>query len=182
MYLLKRRMVCQFDESGGLDGKVFCILAYDGSTKDIILNYTLLTLNIAVAWQSVCGNRGNVIGSGDIYGTTHSSAPVEGLRLRAFLSLLFVIMFQIILCLLVGCTGISIIWCAIGGWILMDHFGCFSPRNARNRSTPSSGTELGSHASTSILQVHQATMLAIDLIAILYYAIVAESITTLAHL
>lgn len=81
--------------------------------------------------------------------------------------------FQILLCTQVCCVGVSIIWCATLGWILMllrytmnSKNKVFNPNNTKRRKY-------------SI----NAAMIAIgaDSLAILYYGIVAEAITTVAH-
>ena len=129
--------------------------------QDIILNYTVLVLNIGVGAIPVLRHRDSTS-----TGYSSSNAGIRG----AFLSLVFVIMFQISLCLFVKCAGISIVWCAIGGWILLD---CW--RRTRRQGTDTSNP-------TPMIVLHQATILVIDFVVIVYYAIVAELITTLAHM
>mmetsp|Transcript_5760 Transcript_5760/g.7545 ORF Transcript_5760/g.7545 Transcript_5760/m.7545 type:complete len:117 (+) Transcript_5760:375-725(+) len=74
--------------------------------------------------------------------------------------------FQIVLCLVVKCVGISIIWCAMAGWIAMD--------NNIVESSNSRPTTNRNH--------HPSVVIFLDAIAILYYAIVEEPITTVAHI
>ena len=105
-----------------------CILFYGGQRLDIAINYPILAMNL---W---CLRREPQI------------LPFCG----------FVTVFQISLCWAVGCSGISIIWCACAGWALQRD---------------------GWHITTS----STPTVIAVDTLAIFYYAITAEPITTLAH-
>ena len=145
-------MVCKYS---GLDGQVLCILSYEGSALDVKINYTVLAANLFIAaipffqWHR----------SDD---TPSSRARSERRGLGAICSLLFVICFQISLCLIVHCAGISIVWCAVGGWILMDW--------------------KGGRETDIALARQQAAVLTIDLLAMTYYFIVADTITTLAHM
>lgn len=139
-------------------GHVLCILSYEGSALDIEINYTVLILNLCVAavpfFRSYCTHDTSVT-------TSSARTSLDPGGVWAILSLVFVIGFQIVLCVLVHCTGISIIWCAVGGWILMDwKYG---------------------HNDLSLTR-QQANVLIIDLFVIIYYFIVAEIITTLAHM
>jgi len=122
-----------------------CILSYDDNAADVRINYTLLFINLAVAClpflQSHRQNRQRDV-------------------LCALCSLSFVTAFQIVLCILVDCTGVSIIWCAIGGWILM---------------------EWQKKTANSFISWNQKYALCIDAVAIIYYAMVEPPITTLAH-
>ena len=133
----------------GLGEQVHCILSYDGSLTDTILNYTVLVLNLIVAATPILRSR--------------EGRPADNKGFRAFLSLIFTVFFQILLCLVVQCSGISIIWCSIFGWIIMDW---------RKRDGNASRT----------IAVHQIIIMFIDLATNLYYAIVAEAITTVAHM
>ena len=74
-----------------------------------------------------------------------------------------VILFQIVLCLAVKCAGVSIIWCAVGGWILMD-------------------LQKQSNELLHEIFPFRVLVLLVDQLAISYYAITMEPITTVAHL
>ena len=80
-----------------------------------------------------------------------------------------VILFQIVLCLLVKCVGISIIWCALMGWILIE-------KGKVNRAICSINFP------NLALVDWQNIILSIDLLAICYYSVVAGPITTVAHM
>ena len=70
-----------------------CILTYGGhSPVDLWLNYGLLSINLLVCGLWLWNRRGDEF---------HRFAP-------AFGSLVFAVAFQIVLCLQVGCSGISI--------------------------------------------------------------------------
>jgi len=78
-------------------------------------------------------------------------------------SLAFVFAFQIVLCLVVGCLGISLTWCAILGWILIEWW--------REQTTRCTCDVLPSRGIAAVM----------DLIAIIYYCVVDPPITTVAH-
>jgi hypothetical protein len=74
--------------------QIACILSYNGTVLDTVLNYTILAAHVYTE-------------------RTSTSPRSTAATLSCFL---FVVGFQIFLCLLVGCSGISIIWCACLGW------------------------------------------------------------------
>lgn len=96
---------------------------------------------------------------------------------RAVLSFIFVWIFQIGLCLLlaeladdgVGCVGISIVWCAMAGWLWQSTriWPPFFPRTA-----PESSVETRLHA----------LVVTPNLLAIIHYVITEEVVTAVAHL
>lgn len=97
---------CAHDQNAAI--QVGCILSYAGSTKDIIINYVLLVMNVSVCWLTLAKSdteRENE--------ARRNHFPITGCA-----SLVFVVLFQIALCLGLGCAGISIIWCACAGWII----------------------------------------------------------------
>mmetsp|Transcript_59472 Transcript_59472/g.145596 ORF Transcript_59472/g.145596 Transcript_59472/m.145596 type:complete len:346 (-) Transcript_59472:6892-7929(-) len=111
--------------------QVGCILTYGGCIRDIIINYTLLVLNLVFCVGivvSVTGrNRGRNRSSNQQATTqapslndTAATTITTSYRRRCLFALVFVIGFQIGLCLCVGCSGISIIWCAMCGWIMKN--------------------------------------------------------------
>jgi len=138
--------------SGGdsIINRLIIIVSYDGSTEDMIINYTLLLLNFGVAASLLLLSE-----------TTQTSLRKW---LHALASFLFFVLFQIVLCLEVHCVGISIIWCAIMGWILMD------------RRTPRVDIPI------VLLSSQRDIVLGMDIVVICYYALVSDSITTIAHM
>ncbi len=182
-------MECQTNET--LTEHLYCILSYEGNVNDVIINYTLLVVNLIVAILSISRSsrspreeeQGRPHGYTRLSSERHEddNGTLTKQRIFAIVSLVVVIMFQIVLCLLVQCSGISIIWCAIGGWILMDQY-----------YTRDDGYDIGSTNGTtttisttrqliSCRNLHQMSILVIDLVAIVYYFIVLEPITTVAH-
>ena len=108
-----------------------------------------------------------------------------------------VIAFQIVLCLIVECVGISIIWCAIFGWILVEVAcghgigGAASNDTEPDRQAETSNTSptcvgygnLSSRCSCiAVVASVASTILCVDLAAIVYYAVTAPAITTVAHI
>jgi len=129
--------------------RLIIIISFDGSTEAMIINYTLLLLNFGVAASLL------------LLSTTQTSLRKW---LHALASFLFFVLFQIVLCLEVHCVGISIIWCAIMGWILMD------------RRTPRVDIPI------VLLSSQRDILLGMDIVVICYYALVSDSITTIAHI
>ena len=111
-------------------GDLLCVLTYAGSRVDVAINYTLLFAT----------------GTLFIFG----GPPKRGAML------LFFAAFQLVLCYVIGCTGVSIIWCACAGGGALDHH---------------SGRRLVAFRVVSAAVVG----------ALIYYAMVAEAITDIAH-
>ena len=112
-------------------GDLYCVLTYDGSRSDVAINYALLFATGALF----------------IFG-----GPPK--RRGAFLA--FFAAFQLVLCYVIGCTGVSIIWCACSGGGALDHH---------------RGLRLVAFRVISVAVV----------VALIYYAMVAEAITDIAH-
>jgi hypothetical protein len=86
-----------------------------------------------------------------------------------------VILFQIGLCLGLGCSGISIIWSALAGWLLSER------RDYSENFLTADGSESSNRDDVIVLPEVIATLV-LDSAVIMYYAITAEVITTVAHL
>lgn len=82
-----------------------------------------------------------------------------------------VIVFQILVCLWVYCSGISIVWCAMGGWIVSERkrLRLYDPQ------TP------GEHLFRRFSVVAEMFVVFIDISIIVYYAFVTPWYTTIAH-
>ena len=160
-------MTCQLLE---VDQQILCILSYDGSKKDVMLNFSILIINIVMASIQLLHAR--AYECHDLHWIRASRRRM----LRALLSLTFMTAFQIILCLFVGCTGISIIWCGIFGWILMDLL-----KKRRERQCVEVTNQQSSNARVNNIAMHQTIVFMINVFVISYYAVVAEPITTIAH-
>jgi hypothetical protein len=114
-----------------------CILTYSGSTVDIVINYLVLIINLMYCVAFVISatkqtTQMSVTSSGRRQHIDNTTTTNASYRLLSLSALIFVVVFQIVLCLFVGCTGISIIWCAMCGWILSNE------RHRRQREDPSS--------------------------------------------
>lgn len=94
-------------------------------------------------------------------------------------SLGFVIVFQVGLCLMVHCSGISIVWCAIAGWMLV---GTGQLVLCWDRQQQQQQQQRRRHPfGTSHLALVALSLLC-DAAGVLYYAATAPAITTVAHL
>eukprot|EP00540_Astrosyne_radiata_P011954 CAMPEP_0116834624 /NCGR_PEP_ID=MMETSP0418-20121206/7092_1 /TAXON_ID=1158023 /ORGANISM="Astrosyne radiata, Strain 13vi08-1A" /LENGTH=204 /DNA_ID=CAMNT_0004464199 /DNA_START=52 /DNA_END=666 /DNA_ORIENTATION=+ len=140
---------------GGFGDRLWCMLDYEGNQLDVLINYPLLVVNFLVCVLALCLQP------------TTDAAKVRKLRWYAFACLVCVTLFQLGLCSLVYCTGISIVWCAMGGWIIRE-------RRQLQESTERSSLRTDSLALERIVIV-------LDFCIILYYAFVANPITTVAH-
>lgn len=121
------------DKNASLFAKIGCILAYNGSIYHSTINYSLFSLSLIAAAR-------------------HPTIP----RVRAVIAFTGITAFQIGLCLLVDCSGISIIWCSMAGWLWAGH-------NCRRPPVP------------------VKIALFADGMGILYYAVAFPMITTVAH-
>ena len=77
---------------------------------------------------------------------------------------------QIIICLLMYCSGISIVWCAMGGWIVSER------KRLRLYPQTASGDLF-----RKLSVVAEMGVVFIDIGVIIYYAVVSNFLTTLAH-
>ena len=112
-------------------GDLLCVLTYAGSRTDVAINYALLFAT----------------GTLFIFG-----GPPK--RRGAFLA--FFAAFQLVLCYVIGCTGVSIIWCACSGGGALDH-----------------------HRGLRLVAFRVVAVAVV--VALLWYAMVAEAITDIAH-
>jgi hypothetical protein len=156
--------------NGTLLVRTGCILTYQGSQKDIVLNYVLLVANVIVCSITTSSNAH--------YGTSRGLER----KLVASGALVFVAAYQINLCLLVGCSGISIIWSACVGWIFSEgrRRACMLGGSGSNATEASSSSPPRNRHIT--LLVWERAILTADVLAIIYYACATEAITTIAHL
>ena len=106
-------------QCGTVVSRVGCILSYNGSHFDVMLNYSLIVLNLiycVVAMHTASLSR---------------PQPSTFVVYHALGALVFVIGFQLVLCLALGCSGVSIIWCAMCGWIMSERRQQVDQRNSR---------------------------------------------------
>jgi hypothetical protein len=229
------------DESSIVLNRVGCILSYGGSYQDIAINYVLLALNFVYCSSAfftkvnedlfhepaACATTINPTSEpnattdrGAPFSAPHSTA--QAMRKRqvwsAVGSFFFVFTFQIVLCLALACSGISIVWCAMLGWTISEEGRTVltkqqvvSIRNDGNEthSDRVGGMDMASEddsrisltslmrdrhiaeSSTlhvpSIVATKQArtgllcSVVLVDIASIVYYGVVAEPITTVAH-
>ena len=174
--------------------RIRCILSYnDGSSVDIFLNYSILILNLIVAAIPIiylnfcCYHHRH-----HRHDNNNQSAGLI-LGFRAFLSLLFAIVFQIGLCSAVQCFGISVVWCSVFGWILAgsvdikNYCCCLNYCRKIINFIPSSSSSSNTAAAQTVTEtkLYQRIVILISLIdcgTILFYVITAEPITTVAHM
>jgi hypothetical protein len=140
---------------GNLLNRTGCILSYAGSTKDVVLNYLVLLINLSYCVAAVANHH-----------------RVQNVQRFALGALLFVVLFQISLCLALGCSGISIIWCAMGGWTMSE----------RRRVVDTNTMDEESPRSLKLLINLGQVVILVDSAVIVYYAVVEEMITTAAHI
>jgi hypothetical protein len=143
-----RRLV----EQGG--ASVASILSYDGAETDILINYMTLSVNVLVSIP-LCF-------------VFPSSAPLARFFWVPLLICLFI--FQIVLCLFEGCTGISIVWCCVCSFNTYLWFQIY-----KSDIISSQGYKSSLYASISLAGLLSAGV-------IIYYGVVSELLTTIAHL
>jgi hypothetical protein len=116
----------------------------------------------------------------------------------ALASLGFTVVFQIGLCLGLACSGISIVWCAMAGWMVRDRWtrreAMVAARERRDGSSTrcnavfrplgwllwnGTASNENHYGYCGRLVVHLALLS--DAAGIVYYAVTAEAITTVAH-
>jgi hypothetical protein len=190
----------------GLPNRLVCILTYDGDGLDVIINYVLLIVNLLVCVAQLRAG-----------GIQHDGSPLEHQRqsrgrvVKAVAALAFVVAFQVQLCLAVGCVGISVVWCAMMGWIACER-STVVPRQYlqqallrpsesdpivhRDESESSASADATSYRPHAELQsAHHSSRpsnfrfhdvlifgaLAVDVCSIVYYGVVMPTITTAAH-
>lgn len=137
--------------SGSFASRTGCILTYSGSSVDIVINYLIFAIDLQACSLVVIS----------------SSHPK--LRLLPLLSLIFAILFQIVLCLILACSGISIVWCAMCGWMLLEQ---------RKRLHPEQPASTNVRTSFAL---SLGVVILMNFGVMIYYAIVAPAITTVAH-
>lgn len=124
--------------------RIRCILTYGGSIEDIWINYLLLAVNFV--WCLLVAK---------VLDRRRERRERQQIRRFRLASLVKVVVFQIILCLRLGCQGISIVWCAMAGWALRNEY-CY---------------EIS----------YQLWAWLINGVCVSYYAVVLPPITTVAH-
>mmetsp|Transcript_38007 Transcript_38007/g.92109 ORF Transcript_38007/g.92109 Transcript_38007/m.92109 type:complete len:213 (+) Transcript_38007:173-811(+) len=155
--------------AGSIPSKTQCILTYGGSERDIIINYALVAINLFICIKAL---------------VIHNNSVLDKFYRHATWALAFVVLFQIVLCLILGCSGISIIWCSMAGWIMsqrrqMIRSGVDEDNNGDSLSQENR-TAASSITHEKLSKMGQWAIL-LDLGAIVYYLVVSEFIATVAH-
>eukprot|EP00435_Cladocopium_sp_Y103_P065664 s131_g27.t1 len=133
--------------SGNLLAKIECILTYGGSGLDIAINYALLVFDVTFCawWLNIA----------------HQNAR------KPCISLIAVMIYQVVLCLFLGCSGVSIVWCAVLGWYIQksrcQSQAAVSPQNK------------------ALVSKAEIALEALNASALTYYAITSAMITSVAH-
>ena len=177
---------CNIDDCtvGELTTRVGCILSYNGSTNDISINYILVLLNVLYCAVSIRMH-------GRLLSTTRTPQPSKSVyHALSMASLIFVVVFQIGLCLVVGCSGVSIIWCAVCGWILnqrRDYEKNCGSNNINRADNPSRNSinnieEFGESLDLLRFKHIEIGVILMDVLTIVYYALTLPTITTVAHI
>lgn len=130
---------------GGVAKQAMCILSYGGNLTDTTINYTLICFTLAAC----------------IHALNSESPSFLFRRKAAALTMLEISLwvFQLALCLVVGCSGVSIIWNAHIGYLV-------GLLRQAGRETPS--------------RVVVLTVL-LGLLVDGYYLLTADELTTTAH-
>eukprot|EP00039_Didymoeca_costata_P021653 m.345088 g.345088 ORF g.345088 m.345088 type:complete len:184 (+) comp25733_c0_seq1:127-678(+) len=149
-----------------MDGctNITCILTYNGSLDDICINYSVLGATVLIALFFYVAKF------------TARGAQENKLALQGWVQLLLLILvmaFQVGLCFGVGCSGVSIVWNALGSWLVFTErrmiYGIsslWSPYPPHIKG-----------AAQALLTIVVAMVLAVDV----YYGIISELLTTIAH-
>jgi hypothetical protein len=137
-----------------MPASVTSILCYNGSHIDVLLNYSALIID----------------STSTIILLHHLPSSSFGrLRYFSFPFIILLFLFQVELCLIVGCTGISIIWSALCGFNLYS-YSCFSK------------LEIYDKFNQLFLQQVLVSSSIFSLSLWMYYFVVADGMTSLAHL
>jgi len=139
----------------GIGDQIISILDYDGNVLDCWINYTLLPCNLApiIMLLQTIPSSGNEIS-----------------QYRRFWAPLTIGLFiyQILLCVVVGCVGVSIVWSSFAGfyWFFLGIRQLLPSTNTFNTTWKFAG--------------YLSSVPTIG--ALIYYAITEELLTSVAHL
>jgi len=134
--------------SGVILSRLECIATYNDDTISIFINYSMLVLTLYPFYLTFFGTKPKRI-------------------VTAILLLFFYFLFQFCLCLAIGCTGISIVWCAVLGSSICSFMHNISSERHRRSTTRF---------------IMAAMVFAFGLSLIIYYAVTLPFVTTVAHL
>jgi hypothetical protein len=164
------------DDKDCADGSVWerigCIISYDKGPVDITINYILLVFNLWYQLRLL-----------DQYLTLVQASESKRKKFYRYAleSLISIVVFQIGLCLLVNCIGISIIWCAMAGFGMSERrrvLALFQP----SASSSSSSDNPPIPVPDPTLAPPFTTITIMNVAAIIYYIVVQDALTTVAHI
>jgi hypothetical protein len=153
---------------GTVTARLLCILSYNGSTFDSALNYLLIVVNFVycvVTMKVAASHRGRQRRKLGIY--------------HAIGAIVFVVTFQLLLCLGLGCSGVSIIWCSMCGWIISErrHLG-----DMEHGMVPYDENFEPTDEERSVGKIQTSCVILLDMMVICYYAVALPAISTVAHI
>ena len=125
------------------------VVTYDGWLSAIPLNYFLLVINLISCILVTTTSHTN---NNSIRDTNNCYCSVFRLGWRST-ALLCTIVFQIGLCVVEGCVGISIVWCALAGWLWQEYTQAHS--SSSSSSSNSIATEQENGHTASLVHNHQ---------------------------
>ena len=141
-------------------GTVSCILSYNGSEDDVIINYITFAVSLCGGAAVLALQRRSV--------NPHIFQLMVLYQASAVLGLFA---YQVGLCLALGCAGISIVWNAMNGFL-----GLTLVYQGEGWAWPFHGLQR-----ELIVRVALGTI-AFGLAVDVYYAVAADLVTTIAHL
>ncbi len=156
--------ICLDTLNGNGNGSSSCEYGVTVSWGDTILNYILILANVMAVTLTRTSLKRSI-------GVRHDEQQYEPTRFATCVCFVFTIAFQLCLCIfVVDCVGVSIIWCATFGWLLM----CMNTANQSNAILDNAHN----HSTPTIARV----VAFLDCGTILFYAITLGVITTIAHI
>eukprot|EP00804_Cyclotella_cryptica_P022168 CCRYP_011616-RA/>CCRYP_011616-RA protein AED:0.40 eAED:0.40 QI:328/1/1/1/0/0/2/314/230 len=176
-----------------------CMRSVNVDWLNTSLNYSLILANVGavIIFYQTKSNRRNITAQTDTNEGGQQFQPHEPFRNALtpfYLFIILVTLFQVSLCLVVCCVGVSIIWCAILGWMIMlrsitlNYTKHYTNVSETTKSHQQSGNEssLEELCNNQLRREDTADQVAIfvigaDCVVVLYYALIAEPITTFAH-
>jgi hypothetical protein len=138
-----------------LTSQIQDILDYEGSETDVILNYTAIVVTLTPILFILFELSGS-------------------LRLWRFIwipLLIFLFAFQIALCIIVGCFGVSIVWSALCGFSVYIYYRILNSADVCNGRT-----------NLLLIRLSLSSSVLFSTALWIYYAATSDVITTVAHL
>jgi hypothetical protein len=159
---------CPANES--LLARTTCILTYSGEVEDIRINYVTLCLTLLVAVARAK------------YASVQIPETARKVRwlLECSIALIGVTLFQITLCWILGCAGISIIWCSLAGWTINERW-CVQDSAGRATTGGVVANQNQIITPRKWMEICEDVVLTVVLVVLVYYAIESPLITSVAH-